>query len=472
MNQPFLSEINKLRTLFQQLKSGQNLEVREEEFNDNLKEVFIQAVWNEKAQNRIFTTLDNRQVRIDYSGTWNDESGPDFKDGKVTFINNDVETTKQGDIELHLKAADWYNHKHENNPEFDNVILHVIWEESLVFPEHIPTVCLKNQLDQESLEQVSSFDWIYYPDGMKFPPCPLAPYLVVKSNKDLQNFFTAAAIIRFEEKVNTFKRHIIKVGREQALYQGIADALGYKNNREPFNALTTFLNYKAIKKFSSKGDIFAVIFGTSGLLPDYTSEAILPELKGYIKNLWEKWWDKRVDNLPEFKWVRRGRPFNSPERRLAALAELTAPPESIIDQIIRLSESDSDLVKNFEEVLQIKNEIWESLTSFKTKTKSPTALLGESRKREIIANILLPFTAALNESKNAKACEGFINLPTLQNNHLIKEAVNRFLIPTARAKEIMKNNGVQQGMIKLIKETKDINNLSPHHPLVKLLLSS
>ena len=345
------------------------LKYEREKFNDNLKEAFIQALWNEKAQNQNFTTLTGEKVRIDYSGTWNDESGPDFKNGKVTFLSDKGDVTKTGDIELHLKASDWYNHQHDKNPEFDNVILHVIWEESLFYPEHLPTICIKNQLDQECFDQVNSFDWIYYPDGLKYPPCPLAPYLVVKSNEDLQRFFTSAAVIRFEEKVKHFKQNIIKGGREQALFQGLADALGYKNNRKPFKELTNFLKYKNLKKLQSKEEIFAVIFGIAGLLPDHTTEDILPELEEYTKLLWEKWWNRRVDNLPILKWQRRGRPFNSPERRLAALAELSTPPNFLINKLIHCCGKPKDLINNFNKILDIRNEIWESLTSFKTRTK-------------------------------------------------------------------------------------------------------
>ena len=456
-------------------KESQNLEVHEGCSHPNLKEAFIQALWNENAQNKTFRTLNNQTVKINYSGTWNDEAGPDFRNAKITFQSEGQTITKEGDIEIHIKASDWYNHKHDKNPAFSHVILHVIWEESPFYPEHLPTLCLKNQLAPELLDQVSRFDWVNYPEALKYPPCPLAPYLAVKSNDQLEAFFIAAAVLRFHEKVNEFKKEIIKLGKAQALYQGLADALGYKNNRKQFKALTTALPYAQIKQIKHQTELTALLFGLSDLLPDLTSEELLPELKQYATNLWNNWWSKRLENQPKITWNYQGRPFNSPERRVAALAELLNPRNRTIKSLIDTAlsaESFEEKMKHFSERLTIQNPLWESATSFKRRTSKPIALLGKGRIREIVVNIILPYSAAVNPSQKEAACRTFLTLPPLPDNHLLKEAVNRFLIPPARSKEIIKNNGIQQGMIKLIKEAKDVNHLSPHHKLIKLLLGN
>ena len=77
--------------------------------------------------------------------------------------------------------------------------------------------------------------------------------------------------------------------------------------------------------------------------------------------------------------------------------------------------------------------------------------MGESCQSEIITNILWPYYAAIDPEQSAKYLEEFLNFRKLPPNHLIKEAVNRFLIPPARAKLIIKENGTQQGLILLVK---------------------
>ncbi len=468
-------KIDFLNKLFHFCRNEQpSSDVCEQHDFPKLKEAFVQALWNEKSAQRTFTCLDGSTVKVLFPGSWNDESGPDFTNAELIFITaSGVETRKQGDVEIHLRPADWFAHKHEQNENFSNVILHAVWEESLIYPEHLPTVCLRNQLDTETIKQINSFDWIHYPDGLKYPPCPLAPYLVMKSNSELQHFFAAAGVIRFREKTARMRKQIISCGREQTLYQGIADALGFKNNRKQFSTLCNTIQYHELKKLKSKKHHHAVLFGASGLLPDFTSDPILAELETHVKELWEIWWSKRSDNLPEMDWKHQGRPLNSPERRIAALAELTAPPKRIIKQILNsLMQNQDQKIKHWQELLTVENEIWESLTRFNKKLKTSSSLIGSTRRNEIIANIILPFAAAATPEDENQYCDLFLTMPPLQHNHLIKEAVNRFLIPPARSREIIKNNGIQQGMMKLIKESSNITEISPHHPLVKLLINS
>ena len=37
----------------------------------------------------------------------------------------------KGDIELHMKASDWFAHQHQNDSAYSNVILHVVCKNDL-----------------------------------------------------------------------------------------------------------------------------------------------------------------------------------------------------------------------------------------------------------------------------------------------------------------------------------------------------
>jgi len=102
-------------------------EVREEDHAIRVPEKVIRCIWNDQ----LFCTpklknQDDHNLEIIYPGYWNFGKGPDFTSATIK-VNGKV---YERDVELHVYATDWENHGHSQNPDFDNVILHVyIWQE-------------------------------------------------------------------------------------------------------------------------------------------------------------------------------------------------------------------------------------------------------------------------------------------------------------------------------------------------------
>ncbi|MDO6425158.1 DUF2851 family protein, partial [Saccharophagus degradans] len=66
------------------------------------------------------------------------------------FSNALIEINNQkwaGNIEIHVKSSDWYAHKHQEDKNYQNVILHVVYDHDVeVFDQYsnpIPTLELK-----------------------------------------------------------------------------------------------------------------------------------------------------------------------------------------------------------------------------------------------------------------------------------------------------------------------------------------
>jgi hypothetical protein len=85
-------------------------------------------------------------IQVIHTGTWNRFApGPDFRNaciriGKITWY---------GDVEIHVKSSDWVKHKHQTDPKYHNVILHVVAEndQPLAFnDELIPTIVVEKQI--------------------------------------------------------------------------------------------------------------------------------------------------------------------------------------------------------------------------------------------------------------------------------------------------------------------------------------
>src|SRR5699024_9600487 len=97
-------------------------------------------------------TTDGKKILLINSGKHNEhESGPDFFNAKLKI----AEQLWAGNVEIHIKASDWYAHGHETDPAYDNVILHVVWEnDTEIFRKDnspIPTLELKNLVSSETL---------------------------------------------------------------------------------------------------------------------------------------------------------------------------------------------------------------------------------------------------------------------------------------------------------------------------------
>ena len=86
-------------------------------------EMVMQYVWQTGAWGREpIATVDGRRVDLVHRGTLNTGSGPDFFNAKVRIDGQ----LWIGNIEIHVRASDWYRHGHDSDTAYANVILHVV----------------------------------------------------------------------------------------------------------------------------------------------------------------------------------------------------------------------------------------------------------------------------------------------------------------------------------------------------------
>ena len=91
-------------------------------------ERLLQAVWQHQRLRRDqLKTADGKSVRIFHPGFISVEGGPDFQ-GAIIQIGDDA--PRSGDVEIDLRPAGWRAHGHDKNKNFQNVILHVVWDET------------------------------------------------------------------------------------------------------------------------------------------------------------------------------------------------------------------------------------------------------------------------------------------------------------------------------------------------------
>ena len=66
-------------------------------------------------------TTDGRTVEVIDPGLHNTHAGPDFFNAKLRIDG----TLWVGNVEIHERSTDWVLHQHDQDPAYNNVVLHV-----------------------------------------------------------------------------------------------------------------------------------------------------------------------------------------------------------------------------------------------------------------------------------------------------------------------------------------------------------
>ena len=186
---------------------------------------------------------------------------------------------------------------------------------------------IKDYLTKGILDLNDELDFESYPvlNHCNFGLChqPLAEL----SQEKLTQLLNAAGEARVFTKMERFHDSIIIEGYEQTFYRGVAEAMGYPENKQTFQALADTLPLtelkslvpEKIRKAERVLHTQALLFGFSGLMNNENKAGFRKPLP-----IWKACRD-RVPRSPLTKkdWCFRAiRPANYPYRRLAGLAHL------------------------------------------------------------------------------------------------------------------------------------------------------
>lgn len=89
-----------------------------------MSEDFLQFLWQYRLfdENNLFTS-EGEKIEIIHVGTRNSDAGPDFFNSRIRYQG--IEWA--GNVEIHKNASDWNVHQHYLDEAYDNVILHIVW---------------------------------------------------------------------------------------------------------------------------------------------------------------------------------------------------------------------------------------------------------------------------------------------------------------------------------------------------------
>ena len=311
-------------------------------------EALLQYTWKHKMFPLTeMTTTDGQQVEVIDPGLHNRGSGPDFFNAKIRIGS----TLWVGNIEMHVKASDWYVHHHEEDEAYNNVVLHVVEVSDRYVQkqngEYIPQMVLEIPASvRTNYGELLSTD--------AYPPC----YRIIPSltRLMLHSWMSALQTERLERKTTaiTARADALAGNWEDAYFCTLARNYGFGTNSEAMEQWSRTVNLQAAAHH--RDDVFqvqALFLGQAGLL---TAEGPRkPKLSGietqeaerlrseyrYLKHKFA------LQEMPCSQWIFRTRPQNAPHHRLMQLAQLYCERRTSLRELIECKEV-SDVAKLYD----------------------------------------------------------------------------------------------------------------------------
>lgn len=429
-------------------------------------ESLLQSIWQQQRLRRDrLRTLDGRTLRVLHPGFRNRQGGPDFRGAVLQW---EAAPPVTGDVEVDLEAGGWRAHGHDGNPNFRGVILRVVWQASRVSGEGPPLLPVADVLDAPLAELAA---WLGADTSPALPEAlrgRCSAPLRELSAPLLSQLLDQAARVRFESKTRQMAARARDAGWEQALWEGLFRALGYKHNTWPMQRLAE-LRPRWHTDGLAVRPLQARLLGIAGLLPAELSRA-RPEADAYVRRLWDGWWRERdafADcQLPRALWRRHGlRPDNHPQRRLALAAHWLAR-ESFLEPLTewgaRIATAE-DAPQRLTALLQPgRDEFWSThLTLHSPVSSQPRALLGAARVTDLAVNVILPWLAArAREGGQAELAErleaAYLRWPAGEDNSALRLARERLLGGTSPRR--FRTAASQQGLLQIVRDFCDASN--------------
>ncbi|MBT8320301.1 MAG: DUF2851 family protein, partial [Eudoraea sp.] len=287
-----------------------------------MREVLLHGLW--ERQRLPFSGLkltSGEELQIWDPGKLNKNAGPDFLNARIVIGG----TLWAGHVELHLKSSHWNMHGHSDDPNYQNVILHVVWKddkETLGFHgTPMPTLQLKDYVCESSLASVLRLQFNARDDLLS---CQQDHHAVPEEIKQdwWLSLFKERLFLKCKE-ITTWLQ-FSRNNWEQVLFISMLKSFGLHVNREAFLSLGLKLDFSIVQKLRhDRLQLEAFFLGMAGLLDTPgKSDSYTRQLQSAFQYLSIKFSLNRTGILsPDFL---RLRPSSFPTIRLSQLSVLMA----------------------------------------------------------------------------------------------------------------------------------------------------
>ena len=357
-----------------------------------MQEEFLHYLWvNKKLPFTQLKTHLNESLEINHFGQYLQNAGPDIFNAQIS-IN---QQKWAGNIEIHIKSSDWYVHNHENDTNYDNVILHVVWEnDTPIFRKdnsEIPTLELKKYVSLSEINKykslITSKSWINCENKIT----EIDDFI-------WNNWLESLFLNRLERKSEIIDKRLQETNNnwEAIFFEMLAKNFGLNTNGECFLQLAQSIPFSIIRKESFDTEsLEALFYGKLNLLDENLEDEYYFKLQNNWKYLKTKYNLQEEYGLqPQFFKLR---PDNFPTIRLSQLIHLISNKPNLFSQLL-LANSYSEI----KELLKSEtSEYWKSHYSFSKTSKAKTKGLTTEFIDLLIINTIIPikFSYIKNQGK-------------------------------------------------------------------------
>ncbi|MBF4983754.1 DUF2851 family protein [Nonlabens mediterrranea] len=354
-----------------------------------MQEDFIHYLWKfKKLSGQELKTTEGKDIHIKSLGMHNFHSGPDFFNSRLEIDGQEW----AGNVEMHVKSSDWYLHGHDDDPAYDNVILHVVWIHDAEITRrdeiNIPVLEVSNYIT-ESL--VKSYQKLFAIKKNQFINCE-KDFPTVDDFKKVQ-WFEKLFFERLEQRSVHIKNILNQTQNdwEALFFQLLSRSFGTKVNADSFEQLAQSIDSKTVRKLAKDAfQLEATLLGQSGLLNDSNNDRyhkLLVDEYAYAKAKFQL-----QPALIPMKFFRL-RPANFPTIRISQLAMLYHKSPHLFGEIL-LAKSRNEIHKLFDVKAA---DYWNTHHVFDKETSSREKMLTTSFIDLIIVNCIVPVKFAYSQ---------------------------------------------------------------------------
>jgi len=356
-----------------------------------MKEDLLQYIWQfQYFNNSELYTSSGEAIRIISTGTHNTNQGTDFVNAKIKI----GKTIWAGNVEVHINSSDWNMHHHSGDPNYDNVILHVVWNDNAIVKDRVGnslhTLELKSRVPKLLLERYKMLM-----ESSQFIPCE--SQLQQVNELTMANWKQRLVAERLIKKSANILAILKETNShwEETFWWLVAANFGLKVNNDLFQQVAKMLPVSILAKHKNRiQQVEALLFGTTGLLEKEFQEKYPQMLQKEFLFYQKKYKLKIIDGELSFL---RMRPANFPTIRLAQLAMLIHESEHLFSKI-----KSSSSLKDVKKMLQVSaNDYWHYHYTFDETSDYKVKTLGKQMIDNIIINTIIPvlFTYGLHHNE-------------------------------------------------------------------------